>query len=495
MKEKIKSLLNSECYIILDTNVYLNIYDRSPEFSRFSIEVLESIKDKIIIPSTVYREFLRNYRECYGRQKKKIKNSCSKLNSQIEQCKNKISNQCEVIKNFQFPHIDELKNSIELKLNDILSIIDEYIDESDILEIVNSHLMENDIVNSLVKELIKENQTTPEFSTDEIYKLTQIADTRYASKIPPGYEDKKEGQGIARYGDYFIWEQTLRFAADKKANIIFVTDDIKSDWAEIENGKPCFHSGLVKEFNVRVGTEFVGLNSLDFMNFIAEINNIEKSSAIKYALEYTTEEYIEKIVEDYAEDEIIDGLSYSGDKYIDMDSISASASEGIELSDDIDKMEYVKYEIVDIGEEYAIYNITYYVEVDATSYEYMGRDDDTKEVITSPGRIHKLGGTIVLEVERSVDEIAIIEGTPSYDKISIIEGCLIEISAYDIDDLCYYCGDNIGEYQDYSGNPVCQSCMKNDKDGEICTYCGKKIPQEYMYSDNSCLECAEKFDL
>ena len=79
MKEKIERILNTNGIVVLDTNVYLNIYDRSPEFSGFSIEVLNSIKDTVYLPQIVKNEFLKNHRECFNRQKKKVEKACEKL--------------------------------------------------------------------------------------------------------------------------------------------------------------------------------------------------------------------------------------------------------------------------------------------------------------------------------------------------------------------------------------------------------------------------------
>lgn len=62
MKNKIKNILSNNGIIVLDTNAYLNIYDRSPEFSNFSIRVLDCVKDKIYLPHIVKKEFLRNHK-------------------------------------------------------------------------------------------------------------------------------------------------------------------------------------------------------------------------------------------------------------------------------------------------------------------------------------------------------------------------------------------------------------------------------------------------
>lgn len=92
MKDKIKSIISNDGIIVLDTNSYLNIYDRSPEFSDFSIKVLEHIKNRLYLPYIVKKEFLRNHKECYNRQKKKIEKACDKLSELLDSTSQKVNN-------------------------------------------------------------------------------------------------------------------------------------------------------------------------------------------------------------------------------------------------------------------------------------------------------------------------------------------------------------------------------------------------------------------
>lgn len=61
MKGAVEEALLNGAIIVLDTN----IYDRSPEFSRFSIEVLDKVKEKIYLPEIVKNEFLKNHKSCF----------------------------------------------------------------------------------------------------------------------------------------------------------------------------------------------------------------------------------------------------------------------------------------------------------------------------------------------------------------------------------------------------------------------------------------------
>ncbi|MCM1508984.1 MAG: PIN-like domain-containing protein, partial [Ruminococcus flavefaciens] len=399
-----------------------------------------------------------------------------------------------IINRFKFPDIDSIEAEINNKLDEALSIIDDYDVEHEILKIVNNVSISEDRVDKLFSWLIEQGHIFEELSIDEVYQLSANGDKRFKDKIPPGYKDDKKSDGISKYGDYFIWEEVIKYAKDNNLPVIFVTDDIKNDWFEDKDQCKKFHCKLVEEFNNRVGTDLVGLSSLDFYNYISKIKGIEQTSAITYALNYTTNQYIESLVEKKIIYEHLDRLLYFSEDYIDISSISFLGSEGLEVSEVVEAT-YLNYDIYEISDDSAVYDLNYNIKVKATSCEYWGKDEDTKEVITSPGRIHNLEGRIVLRVTREADPWLISEKDSSYIDAELVAGDLKEVSAYDVEELCSVCGNNLGKYQDYDGNPVCESCMVIDEHGEICTFCGRKIPSDLMYDDKYCIDCAKKYDI
>ena len=51
------SIPNLNQVIVLDTNVLLNIYRYSPEFSEFALDCLKAVAKSVILPATVRIEF------------------------------------------------------------------------------------------------------------------------------------------------------------------------------------------------------------------------------------------------------------------------------------------------------------------------------------------------------------------------------------------------------------------------------------------------------
>ena len=102
------------------------------------------------------------------------------------------------------------------------------------------------------------------------------------------------------------------------------------------------------------------------------------------------------------------------------------------------------------------------------SYEYWGRDNDTKEIITSPGRRHECSGKVDVLIKRALD--AVINWNDDFEyQDAEIETAVITEDSYeddesDFDIYCSECGEKIryeweSFYKDYKGNPICDDCM------------------------------------
>ena len=91
-------------------------------------------------------------------------------------------------------------------------------------------------------------------------------------------------------------------------------------------------------------------------------------------------------------------LSYNGTDYIDAENAHIG-TEGInEL--EVVSWDFISSERIRRDDDTVKYHFKYNVILRGTSYEYWGRDDDTKEVILSYGTNHLFSGCITVEIER-----------------------------------------------------------------------------------------------
>ena len=72
------------------------------------------------------------------------------------------------------------------------------------------------------------------------------------------------------------------------------------------------------------------------------------------------------------------------------------------------------------------YVFTFRIEADATSFDYWGRDDETKQILLGPAGAHNFEGKIQVEVIREADMYLDFEGDDGFEKATIIDGKLKE---------------------------------------------------------------------
>ncbi len=195
MQDKINEFLESEnSIIIFDTNVYLNLYEYSPEVADFFIDLINLIIEKICLPKTVKIEFDKNHSTCFKRQKNKFENVEYILKKPTDQMKDKIGKQLSILKSFKFPSIDKLEEKLMSEINEIEEIFKEYVEEHDALEDINKKFLDDDKIKNLITELLDKEKLLDGFSIEEIYKLCDEGERRYKKKFRQDIKMKRKNQ-------------------------------------------------------------------------------------------------------------------------------------------------------------------------------------------------------------------------------------------------------------------------------------------------------------
>ncbi|NFL38782.1 PIN domain-containing protein [Clostridium botulinum] len=463
----IKHLIENENYIVVcDTNVYLNIYRYSPEFSEFAMQCMQAVQTSIILPSTVRLEYLKHYRSEFGSIKKKVKTAGTETKNQIESSKRKVINTCDTLKSLHYPDIADLIDSLENKFSELETLLDRFFEDRNILGLISDSWGNVDLVFELVEQITKANQIMPPVTQENIYRICEEGEKRYKAKppIPPGFKDAKNKDGIRKYSDLILWKEVIQYAKDSQKNIIFVTDDVKLDWWLQDNYERHFHPELIKEFNCETSQKIISYCSSDFFTELSKAYHIEQSDAFEIALRITDSDYFSRVNEQVF-DKVLDKLSLSGEEYIE----TFSAHVGTEGFDELEitNHEFLSAEQVERDEDNIIYVFKYKVTAEATSFDYCGRDDDSKEIILSPGAFHQFEGTINVEVIREADFFLDFEYDDGFEIAKIIEGNLVETDyqiyleeeepvegAYT---SCPDCGCQIN-FENDGGNGYCANC-------------------------------------
>lgn len=506
-KIAIKELLKNKNYVVvLDANILLKIYRSSPDYAEFALECLGQIKDYVCIPFNVNWEYDKHRKDEYSKKVKSIESSAKMCYQLVSSVKNKIKGQCSELSKNGYPDIDDLVNVLTEKVDDLENEFFSYFREHQNLDFLNN--WDEDKVLKLMNTFSK----MPEPSVAFVYKLCQEGEYRYKKKTPPGYKDEKK-DGVSKYGDLIVWAETYQYAALNNKNIIFVTDDVKEDWWEkLDDGRILFRKELIKEFSRKTKTikntskslKLVPLVGYDLYQAIAKDFKVEAPDAISMILNATDEAFVHEVQEKVF-DSVWSKIAYSGTSLFD-DNNSHVGSEGVDEWE-LDDVEFDDYERICVDSNIATYIISYTIKISGVSYEYWGRDDDTKEIITSPGRLHECSGKIEVLVTRELDTVINWNDDFEYQDVSIQEASITEDSYQDIgfdsdfDVYCAECGDKIGyEWEtfqrDYEGNPICDNCMVTNENGFVCPGCGCKYPEEMRGNSGSfCVNCEDKYDV
>lgn len=275
-----ENLLWEDCIFIFDSSALLSFYSMPAQTRKkiYDSLVLPNIK-RFWIPAHVRFEYLKNREKVIT---KPISENYAKLEtetiSEIEKLVDKLCSKTDElgkrIKNNQYhPHFDDLevkvfsdhlktlktahatfKAGVDVRINSAKKEIESLKDADDLLAVFDNF------------------NVGREFLFNEIYQITLEGKHRYEFSIPPGYEDlkNKEKVGTQIFGDLIIWKQILEYSQESKKAIIFVCDDLKTDWCYIDNTRgdkriQAPREELIKEIKDHSGSDFWMYNLPQFL--------------------------------------------------------------------------------------------------------------------------------------------------------------------------------------------------------------------------------------
>lgn len=482
--EKFKKIINRKTSIIvLDTNVILDLARYSLYSSKNILEIFKECKDLIWIPNQVYKEFNKNKYSVFGQLKKKYQNFEKDLLRVIERSQKNLESVLIKSSKYNYFGRKNLENDLNNKLVELKQIIKSYKNsvgiEYDEITTDSPEIIKD--IDNLISYLEKNNRIGNRIRFSEQLKIIREGELRYKYKIPPGYEDINK-DGVEKFGDLFVWKEILDLPVEKSVkDIIFITNDIKEDWwSKDSQDNLVVHDKLLSEFkekNPNVNIEF--LTTGMFQNFASKVYD-RYDFNVYVDLNRKDVSYVERVKQDISND-IVDSIYNNNYYYLESYVIG---SEGIEELD-INNCEF--NEILDTYAEFTdeivsiTYELEYLIYLSCVSFDYWGRDDDTKEVIQSPPIEQEFSGSVIVNVTRLINKDDIeedsfyINNDKEYTDIEIIE---IQIDQDSINKNEEDYDDSYLEEENYNNDYafICSKCGKGFKDrredvGGICQDC------------------------
>jgi hypothetical protein len=262
-----------ECIFVFDTNILLDLYRYNKSTSDDFIKILKKIaaENKLWLPYQVGLEFhkrrtilIANLKKSYSDIKKIVENSFSDAQKKIEDGYHK---------EHPFLNLKGINSEIEECKNKISKDIDE--SEGEHPDWIN-----DDKILEAITEIFEKN-IGEEYSREELLKIFEEGKGRYDNKIPPGYEDSKTKDSGREYGDLILWFQIIDMAKKIKKPIIFITRDNKSDWWWKQSGNILGpRHELKREIREKANVDFHMYSSERFLQYASEYyqESIDKKS-------------------------------------------------------------------------------------------------------------------------------------------------------------------------------------------------------------------------
>lgn len=429
-KNEIATLID-KLIIIPDTNILLYLYKCSFNTSQNIVELLGKVKEKTIIPSRVYKEYLAHKDQEQGKIDRKYDSFTKDLKKQVNELKDKINGSISESRKYDFPDCDVLETGIGTFLNKIILAISTY--ENSLSSEKQNKSVQIANVEQLIHYWDGQGKIRPEPTIVQLMEYVKEGEFRFRYKMPPGYKDEEEKDKevkkdskkdnfegrIRKYGDLFVWKEIIDVGKEQEDQfIVFLTNDVKEDWWVLkgeQNNKEAvsMREELFKEYIAVTGSDKIEFMTLS--KFYELFSHYYEICDIKTTLELDYQSYVQGEVhvkyKEQIEEEIIINLNA-----IDWGEVSVDFGDIINPDVDIDEivLEETALHYDDEGET-AIYDI----KISAITLPIEISKTDGEDVLWIAEV--QLKGTILVQIQRdlrNLDESGISFKSFSYDVLS-----------------------------------------------------------------------------
>lgn len=238
--------------VFFDTNVLLNLYRYSKETRNTIIELIGKFKNRIWLPHQAALEYNRNRYEVISAQEKAYTDFTEKI-SQIQKDLQSTSKPPFLSKDVH-ESLNSVFKQVSGEVNDSIESFKSYFDDDPIYESVSK---------------LFDKRITEPFDEKQLVEIEKEGETRFANKVPPGYEDAKKKEDRRKYGDLILWKQVIQKAKELKKPVILITDERKEDWWwKIKDGRNMGpRQELVEEMKKFGSVDFHMYSSERFLSF------------------------------------------------------------------------------------------------------------------------------------------------------------------------------------------------------------------------------------
>lgn len=367
--------------IVLDTNVVSDIFEASPDYYNFIVQCLEAKKDSIYITDTIFHELSPLKNKPYTPPS--FENQKLSFLQQLDTNYKKELMAIDRLKNYERSlsnkdNLYEIENKLQKGRDEIKELLDK-VEFSALVGPSLSSVTNTNFVKEFIVDLVSNERISTPLHRSVMEKVSY--DVEKSSKESP-FPDKSK-KGISKFNDYFIIEELKSLSKEMNKGILFVTSDVKGNFQEEK---------MIAHFKKETSQELVVCSVNEFYSLVAVENNISQENITELFLADEKYQFLEELTRKSEFDTLIEN-------YL-LDDIEGEDEE-LEWYN-VDLL-YIEIDFDLTTDEYATYNITAQIEAEKIFYDYWGRDDDTKEVVTSPANYKTYNGEVVISVVRNFE--------------------------------------------------------------------------------------------
>ncbi|MFE9555428.1 PIN-like domain-containing protein [Streptomyces sp. NPDC006703] len=256
--------------VVLDTNVLLNLYRYEEQTRSDLLLVLRRLARSLWVPHQAQDEFWRNREQALITRRNSAKEAITALERPARSAEEALANWARSV-GLPFERHAELRKLLTEAFDSLREAINGPEREDSLGRARDTN--EDPVLTSLVPLL--DGQVGPPLPPEDLANALQEADRRAAAEEPPGYKDrdKPDHRGA---GDYLVWEQTLREAERRQADVLIVTSDVKEDWwRKVRGTARGPRLELVAELRSRAGSRLFMLQPQDLLRIAGRLLEVD----------------------------------------------------------------------------------------------------------------------------------------------------------------------------------------------------------------------------
>lgn len=272
---------------IVDANVLLNLYRYSEATRKELQDAISALQGRVFIPHQAASEFLRNRLSVTSDQSKEYTSAIKVIKDLVQKISSK--DRHPFISDDKLTELNELSSSVVENLESQQKSLLDKLSNDEILEFIENTF---------------EDKTGTSYSPERISELIKIGEQRYDAKIPPGYKDVNKDSTddpSRKFGDLFVWFQTIDYAKENNCSVVFITDDKKEDWWLEQSGRTISpRPELIEEFLKETGQPFWMYTVGKFVQETARKNQKEVDQIVMDEIR-TVSEQLDKLKKEISE--------------------------------------------------------------------------------------------------------------------------------------------------------------------------------------------------